>query len=195
MAGMNLSDLDFSEFDFADEEVSAKKNNVHIDAKQLSVEDFDRIEGAIDGDPNLAWFDGDKIPEEWRDLASRSEENYIDVAHEIVEASTDQLNDQNTSKAKLKKTLCIFFMIFISVQYAALLAIFGLQIAQVGVPLPNDIIIAYITSIFVETLGAIILMIKYAFDSKQEIQVLKILEGIITNYQKFNGYISPSNKK
>lgn len=193
--GMDLSNVDFEDVDFADDAESIVRTRQRTQTKRISIDDFDRIEGKED-DPQSAWFDGSKVPVDWdADLTSQSEAEYIDVAHEIVDTSIKQLDNQNASKATLKQILCIFFMCFIGIQYIALLVIFALEIFQVGLRLPNEIVIAYITSIFVETLGAIILMIKYAFDSKQETQVLKILNGVISNFQKFNGNSSTSKKK
>ena len=119
-------------------------------------------------------------------LLENSEADYRKIAKEIVSTSTAQLRRQNRSKNRLKLTFTLFFIIFISVQYLALIAILALQILSVGIPIGNEVIIVYITSVFVETLSAIFLMVKYSFDSQQETNVLSILNDVISNYQKFN---------
>jgi len=40
-------------------------------------------------------------------------------------------------------------------------------------------------SVFVETLGAIIVMVKYAFKTDEEVEIIKILNAVVKNYQKY----------
>lgn len=118
-------------------------------------------------------------------LTQKSENYYINITNEIVYSSINQLAEQNDSKNGLKKLFTWFFVIFIGVQYIAMLVMFGFKMFMPWIELSDTVIVAYISSVFVETLGAIVLMIKYAFDSSQETQVLAILNGVISNYQKF----------
>ena len=118
-------------------------------------------------------------------IMTQSEDAYIKIAEKIVQTSTNQLEDQNESKNKLKEKFTKFFICFISIQYGFLaLLLVGMAIFDF-VELDTDIVMAYITSVFVETLGAIILMITYAFNSQQEVKILEILNKVIANYQKF----------
>ena len=127
----------------------------------------------------------DKIDQKLSDeLAKNSEATYTNIAEELVKTSSSQLDTQNQSKTWLKKTFTVFFIIFISVQYAVLIALMFIK-TFFNTYLKDAVLLAYISSVFVETLGAIILMIKYAFDSNQEINILGILKGIIKNFQKF----------
>lgn len=119
------------------------------------------------------------------ELMANSEADYREIAKSIVNASLDQLDEQNDSKKDLKNKFYEFFARFIAVQFAFLVAMILIRSIFGADSLSDQIIIAYIASVFVETLGAIILMIKYAFDSSQETSVLKILNGVISNYQKF----------
>ena len=118
-------------------------------------------------------------------LMGKSENAYIDIANKIVDASTDQLNQQNFSKNGLKEKFTKFFIIFISIQYGFLAVLLASLAFFDFVELDTTIIIAYISSVFVETLGAIVFMITYAFNSQQEVQILEILNKVITNFQKF----------
>ncbi len=118
-------------------------------------------------------------------IMTQSEDAYIKIAEKIVQTSTNQLEDQNESKNRLKEKFTKFFIWFISIQYGFLaLLLVGMAIFDF-VELDTAIIMAYIGSVFVETLGAIILMITYAFNSQQEVKILEILNKVIANYQKF----------
>ena len=133
------------------------------------------------------WSSEKTLDAKAKSLLAQSEQEYSKVAKQIVDVSVQQLKTQNRSKTLLKKIFTIFFVVFISIQYAALLALFVGRIFLPEMNLSDEIIIAYMSSIFVETLGGIFLMIKYAFDSSQETNVLNILNGVIGNYQKFHG--------
>ncbi len=119
-------------------------------------------------------------------LSQASEKTYIKIAERIVSVSTFQLNQQNRSKSKLKKAFSRFFIVFLSVQYAVLVAMLACKAFCASMLLSETVIITYITSLFIETLGAVILMIKYAFNSDQEVKILEILNGVISSYKKFN---------
>ncbi len=127
--------------------------------------------------------DADAIDNE---LKGESEKTYREIAQLIVNTSSKQLNEQNQSKTKLKSIFTIFFIVFISAQYVVLVGLMLLK-ALAGVDLSDTVLITYITSVFVETLGSIAVMIAYAFDSKQEVNILEILNGVISNFQKFGG--------
>ena len=120
-----------------------------------------------------------------QDLTSESEKAYREIARDIVDVSEGQLKEQNDSKSSLKLTFTVFFIVFIIVQYAVMIAFLYAKAFIPGIGLSDTIVITYITSVFVETLGAIIFMIKYAFDSSQEVNILKILNSVIRYYQKF----------
>lgn len=85
----------------------------------------------------------------------------------------------------LKDKFTKFFIWFISIQYIILVLFLLLTAFCRTFHLSDTIVISYITSVFVETLGAIIFMIKYAFDSSQEVKVLEILNGVVLNFKKF----------
>ena len=120
-------------------------------------------------------------------LKEKSEENYLRIVANIVEVSQSQLTNQNTSKQENRKILLSFFKWFLLAQYVVMLALFVLKGFTVGgFSISDSIILTYITSVFVETVGAIIIMVKYAFKSDQEVQILKILNGVVEKFQKFS---------
>lgn len=133
----------------------------------------------------ISWKDNKSADDIDSNLKKASEDTYREIAEDIVEVSASQMKLQNESKNNLKKSFTIFFMIFISIQYLILIIFMFIKMFANSVELTDTVLISYITSVFVETIGAIIIMIKYAFDSKQEVEILKILNGVISNFQKF----------
>lgn len=122
-----------------------------------------------------------------RHLIEKSEDNYMEIARDIVDTSADQLETQNSSKNQLKKLFTQFFIWFLSAQYAVLVFLLVLKAFWEDMYLSDTILITYITSVFVETLGAIAIMINYAFSSDQEVKILQILNDVISSYKKFKG--------
>lgn len=139
--------------------------------------------------------DEDALLNHWQDNADdtidarlniQSENAYIDIVKDIVKTSNKQLKEQNESKKSIKNKLIWFFMIFICCQYLALIVLLFFRCFQSHSFLSDKVIITYITSVFAETLGAIIFMVKYSFNSDQEVRVLKILHNVISEFKKFS---------
>ena len=118
-------------------------------------------------------------------LLERSEDNYMQIAKDIVDTSAQQLKTQNVSKNELKKLFTRFFIGFLSAQYLVLVFHLVLKALWRDMNLSDTVLITYITSVFVETLGAVAIMIKYAFSSDQEVKILQILNDVISSYKKF----------
>ena len=144
--------------------------------------------------PNEIDFDAKVDENEWArldkldaDLMADSEKDYREIARDIVDTSIEQLNSQNEAKHNLKEKFTTFFTKFIVTQYIVLVLLIVARMIFGSSNLSDQVLVVYIASVFVETLGAIVLMIKYAFDSQQETNVLKILNSVIRNYQKFKG--------
>lgn len=134
---------------------------------------------------NTNWKDNNSIEDIDHELKAESENTYLQIIKDIVEVSQGQLKKQNASKDLLKDKFTKFFIWFISIQYIILVLFLLLTAFCRTFHLSDTIVISYITSVFVETLGAIIFMIKYAFDSSQEVKVLEILNGVVLNFKKF----------
>lgn len=118
-------------------------------------------------------------------ILRQSEESYIKVVQNIVDASIKQLNGQNESKKGIREKLLVFFMIFLGVQITNLTLFLLLKGFVPVFNISDEVILAFIGSVFLQTLSAVIIMIKFAFDSKQENVVLQILHGAIEKYQKY----------
>ena len=78
-----------------------------------------------------------------------------------------------------------FFSIFISVQFIALIVMLFLRGFIQAFDISDTLFTAYIVSVFVETLGIVAVMVKFAFDTKQEVEILSTLNGVIEHFQKF----------
>lgn len=141
--------------------------------------DLDAIEKIMQ---RVGWRDNGEAPKMDR-TTPISVKAYINTADKIIDASVKQLNRQFHTKNRLKIWFTSFFMSFISIQYAFLILIFVGK-AFFAPEFPDAIILTYIGSVFVETLGAMIIMIKHAFNSNQEVKILDILNGAISKYQK-----------
>lgn len=118
-------------------------------------------------------------------LKMASEDAYIHIAEKIVENSCEQLRAQNDDKNELKSKFTGYFVWFITAQYAILVILIFIKAFYTNNNLSDTVIITYITSVFAETLGALVIMIKYAYDSKQEVNILQILNNVIACFQKF----------
>lgn len=150
--------------------------------EQISL--FDLSEECVDN-----WVDdANEIDKSIDDKLKRnSEEKYLEIVTNIVSVSRSQLEKQNRSKQNNRILLLRFFVWFLIAQYVIMIALFVVEgFGLWGFFLKEAIILTYISSVFVETLGAIIIMVKYAFQSDQEVQILKILNGVVEKFQKFS---------
>lgn len=120
-------------------------------------------------------------------LAQESNQHYDDIVEKIVGVSKDHLTDQNCRKTEMRKVFVIFFVVLLSFQIVALITLLALSaITVIPFEITDNILATFITSVFVETLGAIIIMITFAFGSKEEVKVIELLIAVVKNYQKFN---------
>ena len=132
-------------------------------------------------------FDDSKVspPDRLDDILENSENAYKDIVKRIVNVTDGHLDNLSNSKQDLKKSFTPFFKWFLVAQYVVLTVILILNACVTGFHISDVIIATYITSVFVETLSVIVIMIKYAFNSDQEVELLRILSNAISNYQKF----------
>lgn len=117
-------------------------------------------------------------------MQRESEANYNEIAHRIVDISNEQLSKQNKDKQSIRKFFMPFFSVFISVQFISLIIMLFLRGFETFY-IPDELFTAYIVSVFVETLGIVAVMVKFAFDTKQEVEILSTLNSIIEHFQKF----------
>lgn len=112
-------------------------------------------------------------------LQSSSEKAYIRITEKIVETTTNQLKEERNNKKDLRRILLNFFIFLLSLQYIGMIFLVAFGIQHITV------VITYMTSVFVETLGAVYIMVKFAFDSKTEVQGLKIMTEVVSRFKKY----------
>lgn len=116
------------------------------------------------------------------------EEFYVDLSKEIVEFAMVRLTKNDDRKKSLRIWMFILSIILIAIEYVFLLLILFKQGYLCNCfKLPETVITVYMSSVFVETLGIIYLIVKYLFSTKSEEKDIEVLTKIISNFQKYNG--------
>lgn len=147
---------------------------------KISIHDLDEIvkSAKLDLDEEV---NKSSLVESSKGLSGESEKFYKQETERIISESIHLLDEEYESKKKLRRILSVFFLILLSVQFVilGLLLIFNKKISE-------GLSITYITSVFVETLGVIVLMVKFAFDNSKEIEIIEVLNSFMSSYQKYN---------
>lgn len=120
------------------------------------------------------------------ELERFSEEHYTRITEKIVNISSKQLESQNDNKIELRKTFQVFFTALLSFQIVSVIALVACNASIPAFHISDNVLITLMTAVFLETLGAVIAMVKFAFNSEQEVQILKIMNSVISGFQKFN---------
>lgn len=121
-----------------------------------------------------------------QDLEAESNRNYYKTVSEIVGIAKDHLKHQNKEKTGIRDKLIVFFIVLLSLQIVAVVVFITLTACgEINFAITDYLLTVFITSVFVETLGAITIMIVFAFGSKEEVEVVGLLTTTIKNYQKF----------
>lgn len=118
-----------------------------------------------------------------KDLEKASDKIYREIAKNVVNFTEGHLITQAKNKRELRKYLLPFIIGLLVFQLIALCAMLALN--TFWLHLDNSVINTFIVSVFAETLGGLIIMIKFAFDSKQELEMIGILNSVVTNFQKY----------
>lgn len=118
-------------------------------------------------------------------LKHESEIDYKTTVRQIIRLSKDNLESLRKDKISLREDFVNFFKQILGIQLTVLIAFLFFNSASVDFDISDKVLITFMSSIFVETLGCIILMIKYAFKSDEEVQIIKTLNAIVQKYQKF----------
>ena len=114
-----------------------------------------------------------------------SDRGYYMIAERIIAASQKHLSEQQRDKMTLRKRFAILFSTLLMLEYIFLVIFILLDaVAAIPVDIPEAILQLYITSVFVQTLTAMGVMIAFAFVSKEETRIVGLLNQIIRNYQK-----------
>lgn len=120
-----------------------------------------------------------------RQNAIDSDKDYRRITEKIIDKTCDQLNAHTNAKSPLREKLSNFIVGLLSVQFLVLVVILFFN-SEWKLQISDFILNSYIISVFVETLAGLTIMIKFAFDSKQEVELIQILNAIITNFKKYD---------
>lgn len=117
---------------------------------------------------------------------SESNRGYQAVAEKIIHVSEKHLFDQQRDKMALRKRFATLFSVLLIVEYLFLVLFILLDGFQnIPVEIPDTILQLFTTSVFLQTLSAMGVMIAFAFFSKEETRIVGLLNQTIQNYQKF----------
>ncbi len=119
---------------------------------------------------------------EQQSIRDKSEQTYIDIVQDVVENSKENLTAIRDDKQSLRYRLIDFCLTMLAVQMIFLI-IFLLCSRKIG--LSDNVLSVYMTAVFVETLGSVIVMVKYAFKSEEEVKIIDILNAVVKNFQKY----------
>lgn len=127
-------------------------------------------------------------------LQADSEDHYWKIVTQIYGLSEERLNKQADEKKLLRKVFYWTFAPLLIIQFVAIIVLIILNGRNV-VSVDSTVLTVLVSAMFVETLGAIIVMIRYCFDSSQEVKILEVLNGIVSNFQKFKKGAPNKDKK
>ena len=115
-----------------------------------------------------------------------SNRDYRSVANRIITVSQKQLEDQQRSKVELRRRFALVFSALLILEYVYLAVIILLDaMSSIPMDVPDRVLQTLITSVFLQTLSAMGVMIAFAFMSREETQIVGLLHQIIEDYQKF----------
>ncbi len=121
-----------------------------------------------------------------------SDNTYQDIAKRVVDITEKNLREQEDKKDALRKPLQNFIVAILSIQFVVL--VFLMCLNDFCFHLEADIIKTYIASVFAETLLGLTIMISFAFSSKETVQLIKILNAVISDFKVY-GSENSKNKK
>jgi hypothetical protein len=122
------------------------------------------------------------VEHEAKSIKDKSEEMYLEIVRDVVIFSKRKLNSMHDEKEALRSRLIDFSLQLLSIQIIFLLIfLFFSKSLQIS----DNVLSVYMTAVLVETLGAVIVMIKYAFKSDEEVKIIDILNAVVKNFQKY----------
>ena len=131
-----------------------------------------------------------------RDIESDSDKGYQKIAERVVTISEDYLKKQDDRKKPLQESFNKFFTKLLGMQYIVMIGLFLLNsFSCIPFTISESLLMTYIVSVFVETLGAISVMLAFAFTSKEESNIVEVLNAVISNHQKYQARIDKKGDK
>ena len=104
----------------------------------------------------------------------------------VVKISDKNLEALRSDKIGLREQFVSFFKQMLERQLTFLFVMLLSRIF-LNSNLSDGVLIAFMSSVFVETIGCMILMISFAFKSDEELKILETLNLIVHKFQKFTG--------
>lgn len=144
----------------------------------------EHLENGID-DSLISGIDTGYAPyvgQETRSIKDKSEEMYLDIVQDVVVFSKRKLNSMHDEKELLRSRLIDFSLQMLGIQITFLLIFLFFS---KSLEISDNVLSVYMTAVLVETLGAVIVMIKYAFKSDEEVKIIDILNAVVKNFQKY----------
>lgn len=111
------------------------------------------------------------------------DERYHELLEKIVNESFDTLEKNSNESKEQRDIFRNFFLCFLAIQFGMIAVLVILKGANV-LELSDLIITTMIASFFVETLGVVAIMVRFVFNSKQEIEIIKAIQQIAEHYKK-----------
>ena len=120
-------------------------------------------------------------------LKTRSEIFYIDTVRDIVRTSKTNLNAMRDDKERLRVEFVSFFKLIIAVQLVFLLILILANGYCNDFNVSDTVLATFMTSIFVETIGCVLVMVTFAFKSTEVVEIISTLNTVVETFQKFTG--------
>lgn len=114
----------------------------------------------------------------------QSVDAYIDVVKSVVGSSIGNLDTLQKNKKELRGSLISFFMELLAWQFVILCILIFVKGSFSSFNISESVLVTFMTAVFVETLGAVLIMIGFAFKSDEEVSIIKILNAVVEKFQK-----------
>lgn len=165
-------------------EDESDENTLQLESNQ-SEEDIVVLKRYVNNQ-DIENFDSEKNLKEIRGLESKSHENYHEVVTDIIKISKVHLEKSDEDKKRIRKIFIKAFSLILIIQLTSIILfmIFN-AVESVNFHISDELLTVFIGSVFVETLGVIGVMIGFAFASKDEVKIVKLLTAVINSYQKY----------
>lgn len=119
------------------------------------------------------------------DLIHEAENAYINTVDKIVDISRKHLSELQDHRINLRNKFVRLFTLLVVSQTAILLTLFLI----IGSPMPfnlsENILLCYMGTLMIETLGCVVIMIKFSFSTSEEAHIISVLNSIVGQYQKY----------
>lgn len=128
---------------------------------------------------------GEQLADFNREAIRNSEYVYNKLVSEIINLSKTNLSELRTDKRSLREFFESFFVRIVSAQFMILILLLFLNATHTEFNISDTVLVSFMSSVFVQTLGGIVIMITFAFKSDEEVKIIDILNTFIQTYQKY----------